>query len=182
MSRILPYVQLTLIWIGAVCAMAGCARPTAPVPVVVLEATEIHHGMGQEAERLLVRLTEDGKIEWDEWKAFPASEHHNGSVSANVVSEVQHALNTVDPSLFRSQLGPYYAYIDTSDELRVRMKTKTGPVEFRLINPWSSGITAMPQKPMPTDVRIVFCEIDALYAKNANHAVDETCKTNDSPR
>lgn len=40
--------------------MAGCARPTAPVPVVVIEATLKHHGMGQEAERLLVRLTEDG--------------------------------------------------------------------------------------------------------------------------
>jgi len=179
MSRIPQYVQLTLMLIGAVCTMAGCARPTAPVPVVVLEATHIHHGMGQEAERLLVRLTEDGKIEWDEWKAFPASERHTGSVSANVVSEVQHALNTVDQSLFRSQLGPYYVYIDTSDELQVRMKTKTGPVEFRLINPWSHW---RPLKPMPTDVRIVFCEIDSLYAKNANHAVDETCKANDSPR
>jgi hypothetical protein len=135
--------------------------------------------MGQEAERLLVRLTEDGKIEWDEWKVFPGSERHTGSVSANVVSEVQHALNTIDQSLFRSQLGPYYGYIDTADELQVRMKTKTGPVEFRLINPWSSG---RPQKPMPTDVRIVFCEIDTLYAKNANHPVDEACKTNDSSR
>ncbi len=179
MLRILQYVQLILIWMGVVCAMAGCARPTAPVPVVVLEATWIHHGMGQEAKRLFVRLTEGGKIEWDEWKAFPASERHTGSVSANVVSEVQHALDTVDQSLFRSQLGPYYFYIDTSDELQVRMKTKTGPVEFRLINPWSRG---MPQKPMPTDVRIVFCEIDTLYAKNANHAIDETCKTRDSPR
>src|SRR5882724_4332109 len=44
MSRILRYVELTMIWTGAVCAMAGCARPTAPVPVVVLEATHIHHG------------------------------------------------------------------------------------------------------------------------------------------
>jgi hypothetical protein len=114
-----------------------------------------------------------------ERKAFPASERHTGSVSAKVVSEVQHALNTVDQSLFRSQLGPYYPYIDTADELQVRMKTKTGTVEFRLINPWPSGA---PKKPMPTDVRTVFCEIDTLYAKNANHAVDETCKTNDSPR
>jgi hypothetical protein len=136
--------------------------------------------MGQEAERLLVRLTEDGKVEWDEWKVFPASERHTGSVSANVVSDVQHALNAVDQSLFRSQLGPYYGYIDTSDELQVRMKTKRGPVEFRLINPWSKE--RMPQKPMPTDVRIVFCEIDTLYAKNANHPVDVACKTNDSPR
>lgn len=180
MSRILPYVQLTLIWIGAVCVIAGCARPTAPVPVVVLEATWLHHGMGQEAERLFVRLTEDGKVEWDEWKVFPASERHTGSVTANVVSDVQHALNAVDQSLFRSQLGPYYGYIDTSDELQVHMKTKRGPVEFRLINPWSKE--GMPQKPMPTDVRIVFCEIDTLYAKNANHPVDVACKTNDSPR
>jgi hypothetical protein len=159
--------------------MAGCARPTTPVPGVVLEATLKHHGMGQEAERLLVRLTEDGKTEWDEWKAFPASERHTGSVSANVVSEVQHALNTVDQSVFRSQLGPYYGYTDTWNELQVRMKTKTGPVEFQLMNPWQSG---RPQKPMPTDVRIVFCEIDTLDAKNANHPIDEACKTNDSPR
>jgi len=173
MLRILPYIQLILIWMGAVGAMAGCARPTAVVPVVVLEATWVHHGMGQEAKRLFVRLTEGGKIEWDEWKAFPASERHTGSVSANVVSEVQHALNAVDQSLFRSQLGPYYVYIDTSDELQVRMKTNTGPVEFRLINPWSRG---MPQEPMPTDVRIVFCEIDTLYAKNANDPVEEACR------
>jgi hypothetical protein len=179
MSRFLQYVQLTLIWIGAVCAMAGCPRPTAPVPVVVLDVTEIHYGIGQKAERLLVRLTEDGRIEWDEWKAFPASERHTGLVSANVVSEVQHALNTVDQSLFRPQLGQYYVYTDTFDELQVRMKTKTGPVEFRLINPWSHGT---PQMPMPTDVRTVFCEIDTLYSKNANHPVDEACKTNDSPR
>jgi hypothetical protein len=135
--------------------------------------------MGQEAERLLVRLTEDGKIEWDEWKVFPASERHTGSVSANVVSEVQHALNTVDQSVFRSQLGPYYGYTDTWNELQVRMKTKTGPVEFQLINPSQSG---RPLRPMPTDVRIVFCEIDALDAKNANHPVDEACKPNDSSR
>jgi hypothetical protein len=89
-------------------------------------------------------------------------------------------LNAVDQSLFRSQLGPYYVYIDTSDELQVRMKTKTGPVEFRLINPWSKE--GMSQKPMPADVRIVFCEIDTLYAKNANRPVDEACKANDSPR
>jgi hypothetical protein len=179
MLRILQYVQLTLIWIGAVCAMAGCARPTATVPIVVLEATWKHHGMGEEAERLLVRLTEDGKIEWDEWKAFPTSERHTGSVSANVRSEVQHALNTVDQSLFRSQMGPYYVYIDTADELQVRMKTKTGPVEFRMINPWSSG---MPRQPMPKDVRIVFCEIDTLYAQNAQFPVDQACKTSDSSR
>jgi hypothetical protein len=180
MSRILQYVQLTLIWIGAVCSMAACTRPTAPAPVVVLEATRIHHGMGQEASWLLVRLTEDGKIEWDEWKKFPASERHAGSVSASMVSEVQRVLDSADQSAFRPQMGPYYIYIDTSDELQVRMKTKTGPVEFQLINPWSDGLSQ--QKPMPTDVKIVFCMIDALNAKNARHPIDETCNTNDSSR
>jgi hypothetical protein len=179
MSRILRYVQSTLIWIGAVCAMAGCARPTATPPAVVFEATNTHRGMGYEEKSLLVRLSEDGKIEWDKWKAPRVVERQTGSVSANAVSEIQHALNTVDQSLFRSKMGPYYIYVDTSDELQVRMKTKTGPVEFLLINPWSSG---MPRQPMPTDVRIVFCEIDALYAQKANYAVDQTCKTNDSSR
>jgi hypothetical protein len=139
--------------------------------------------MGQEWKSLLVRLTEDGKIEWDEWKAFqafPAFERHTGLVSANVLSEVQHALNMVDQSLFRSQMGPYYVYIDTVDELQVRMKTKTGPVEFRMINPWSSGM--MPRQPMPKDVRIVFCKIDTLYAQNAQSPVDQACKTSDSSR
>jgi hypothetical protein len=179
MSRILYYVQSNLIWIGAVCAMASCARPKTTPPAAVLEATSTHHGMGQEEKLLIVRLTEDGKIEWDEWKAPRVLERQTGSVSANVVSEIQHALNTVDQSLFRSKMGPYYVYVDTSDELQVRMKTKTGPVEFLLINPWSSG---WPREPMPKDVKIVFCEIDALYAQNAHFAGDQGCKTKDSSR
>jgi hypothetical protein len=66
MSRIQRYVHLALAWIGVVCSMAGSARPAAPVPVVVLEATLMRHGVGQKAKCLLVRLTEDDTIEWDE--------------------------------------------------------------------------------------------------------------------
>jgi hypothetical protein len=179
MSRIFHHVQSTIIWIGAVCAIASCARPTATPPAVVLEATNTHRGMGYEDKSLLVRLTEDGKLEWDKWKAPRVVERQTGSVSANTVSEIQHALNTVDQSLFRSKMGPYYVYVDTSNELQVRMKTKTGPLEFLLINAWSSG---MPRESMPTDVRVVFCEIDALYARNAQYPADQACKTNDSSR
>lgn len=159
--------------------MATCARPTVTPPAIVLEVTNTHRGMGYEDKSLLVRLTEDGKIEWDKWKAPRVVERQAGSVSANAVSEIQRALNTVDQSLFRSKMGPYCGYSDTFDELQVRMKTKTGPLEFLLINPWSSG---MPLKSMPTDVRIVFCEIDALYAQNAKYPVDQACKNSDSSR
>jgi hypothetical protein len=178
MQRGVHYVLANLMWIGAACVMA-CAVPAAVAPpAVVLEATSTMHGVGgYEEKSLLLRLTEDGKIEWDEWIAPNRLERKTDSVGNDVVSKIQDTLNRVDRKTFRARMGPYYTYVDTSVELEIRMNAKAGPLKFFLVNPWYGD--PVPRKAMPTDVRTVFCEVDSLYAEKTGVAVDRGCKTKD---
>jgi len=175
LSRVLSF----LMCISLFSAMASDVQSQASSSTVVLEATSTMHGVGgYQHEELLVRLTDDGKVEWDkevgnEW------ERQTSTVSAEVVSEIQRTLNTVDEDPFRGKMGPYYVYIDTSVELQVRMTAKSGQVTFLLINPWSVGIV---RRTMPKDVKTVVCEIDTLNARVSNNPVHQMCKaSNKSP-
>src|SRR3984957_9367583 len=181
MSRNLIYVFLILIWINAVCYTAdGCPQSGASTPAVVLEATNTTHGIGGHENKLLVvRLTDDGKVEWDKPVGLHVSERQTSSVSAEVVSDIVRSLKAVDQSLFRGRLGPYYLYIDTSDELQVRVAAGPRDLTFLVINPWPSGIV---QKTMPPDVKTVVCEISKLHAQVTNTAVDQMCKVTNTLR
>ena len=180
MSRVLSYLLSILIWISVVCVMASRAQSGVSSPIVILEATSTMHGIGgYENKLLLVRLTDDGKVEWDKLVGSQVSERETSSVSAEVVSNIERALKNVDESLFRGKMGPYYVYVDTSIELQVRMTASSGQVTFLVTNPWSPGIV---RKPMPNDVKTVVCEISRLHAQVANTPVNQMCKASNTSR
>jgi hypothetical protein len=184
MPRIFSSVLSILISINALCATATEARSAASSSQVVLEAANTTRGTGgYKNELLLVRLTDDGKAEWDKvgWDKLARQytrERQISSVSAGAVSEIKRTLNPVDESRVRSKMGPYYIYIDTSDELQIRMNSVSGLVTFTVLNPWQGYV----QKPMPKDIRTVVCEISRLHAQVANTPVDEMCSATNKSR
>jgi hypothetical protein len=180
MSRNLTYVFSILIWINAACNTAGGSPQSgASTPAVVLEATGTRHGIGGYENKLLeVRLTDDGKVEWDEPVGHHVSERKTSFVSAEVVSNIERTLEAVDRSLFHGKMGPYYLYTDTSYELQVRVAARPGDLTFLVINPWPSVFF---RKPMPPDVKIVVCEINKLRAQVTNTEVDQMCKVTNTP-
>lgn len=174
MSRTISCAFLILIWINATCNPAGgWPQSGVSTPNVVLEATSTTHGIGGVGNKLLVvRLTDDGKVEWDKLVGPQESERQTSTVSAEVVSDIERTLKAVDQSLFRGKMGPYYVYIDTSDDLQIRMTARSGKLTFLVTNPWSPGTI---HKPMPRDVKTVLCEISKLHAQVANAAVNQMC-------
>lgn len=169
------------------CAIAFCAVPSdaqsqGSAPKVVLEATNTIHGMfGHQDKHLLVRLTDDGKVEWD--KAVGNGwEHQTSSVSADQLSEIEHVLNSIDESLIRGKLGPYNIYVDTSVELRIRMASGQKEVTFLVTNPWGSDLPSTTnRKPMPEIVKTIVCQIDRLHAQVSNTPVQQMCKVTTPP-
>jgi hypothetical protein len=159
-------------------AVNNARWPVSP-PVVVLEATSVTRNQGSEIQYLLVRLTDDGKVEWDKYVGN-AWERQTSSVSAERVSEIQQTLDSIDKSLLHGAMGPYHVYEDTSVELRIQMTASQGDVKFSVTNPWSEPGTPS-RKRMPKDVRIVVCEVDGLYAQVAGVSVDPVCKATTLP-
>jgi hypothetical protein len=160
-------------------AIASNVQSQDSTPTVVIEATSIMHGIGgYEKEHLLSRLTDDGKVEWDKYVGSKW-ERQTSSVTSERVSEIQRTLDSVDESLFHGTMGPYYIYVDTSTELKIRMTAKQRDVSFSVQNPWPPGIIPS-HKPMPKDVKAVVCEIDRLQAQVANLPISEMCKPRDS--
>jgi hypothetical protein len=159
-------------------AVNNARWPVSP-PIVVLEATSMTRGQGAEIQYLLVRLTDDGKVEWDKYVGN-AWERQTSSVSAERVSKIQRTLDSIDKSRLHGATGPYHVYEDTSVELRIQMTARQGEVTFSVTNPWSEP--GMPsRKRMPKEVRLVVCEVDGLYAQVADVSVDPMCKASTSP-
>jgi hypothetical protein len=128
---------------------------------------------------LVVRLTDNGKVEWDKLVDSRVSERQTSSVSAEVVSNIERTLKAVDQSLFGGKMGPYYVCLDTSSDLQVRMTARSGELTFLVTNPWSPGIV---RKPMPKDVKTVVCEISRLRTQVGNIPIDQMCKATNASR
>jgi len=177
MRRILSNVLLVVISVHSSCTTASDTQSRVPAPIVVLEATETVHGIGGYQDgQMLVRLTNDGKVEWDKWVG-KAWERQISSVTAERVSGIKRRLDAIDKSGVRAEMGPYYSYVDTSVELRIRITTSQGELSFSVMNPWSCDLpTCLSRKPLPTDVKTVVCEISALQAQVADTSVDQMCK------
>jgi hypothetical protein len=172
-------IQSLAICINFFSVLASNTQSQDPPPTVVLEATSILRGIGSyEKEHLLSRLTNDGKVEWDKYVANKW-ERQTSSVTSERVSEIQRRLDSVDKSLLHDAMGPYYIYVDTSTEVKIRTTAKQRDVAFSVQNPWPPGIIPS-HKPMPKDVKAVLCEIDRLQAQVANLPIREMCKPRDS--
>lgn len=152
--------------------------PVSP-PIVVLEATSTTRNQGSEIQYLLVRLTDDGTVEWDKYVGN-AWEHQTSSVSAERVAKIQRTLDSIDKNRLHGAMGPYHIYEDTSQELRIRMAARQGDVTFSVMNPWSEPGTPN-RKRMPKEVRLIVCEVDGLYAQVAGASVGPMCKATASP-
>jgi hypothetical protein len=175
MSRFLSCVLSILTCVTSFCAMASDAQSPVSSPIVVLEATSTIHANGlYQNQHLLVRLTGDGKVEWDKWVGN-VWERQTSSVSAERVSEIRRTLDAIDKNLVHGKMGPYYAYVDTSVDDQIHMVVGQEEVTFSVTNPWPPGVLPN-RKPMPKDVKAVVCEIDRLHAQVANITVNELCK------
>jgi hypothetical protein len=142
-------------------------------PVVLLEATNWQWGIGGYRDKpLIVRLTTDGRIEWDAWTAPGVLKRHAGSVAPSVIAEVQALIDNLDRTKLREKMGPYFMNIDTGEDLHIRARAKAGRLRFTLANPW---YTPMPRKQMPSDIRALFCQIDDLYSQNIKRDRDPAC-------
>jgi hypothetical protein len=173
----LSYVLSILLCVNPFLAMASDVQPQASSPIVVLEATStVHANNAYRDQFLLVRLTDDGKVEWDKPVVPRGSERQTGSVSAEQVSEIKRTLDAIHGSSLHGSMGPYGIYEDASEELQIKMTTKKGAVTFSVINPWVSSDESRHHKRMPKDVRAVVCEIDRLHAQVADVPVKEVCK------
>jgi hypothetical protein len=167
-----------LISITLFSAAANSVRLPISTPIVVLEASNITRSQGEEMRYLLVRLTDDGKVEWDKYVGN-AWQRQTSSVSAERVSKIERTLDSIDKSQLHGAMGPYYVYEDTPVELRIQLAARLGEVTFSVTNPWSEAGTR--RKRMPKEVRVVVCEVDGLYAQVASVSVDPMCKAITSP-
>jgi hypothetical protein len=173
----LSYVLSILLCISPFLAMASDVQAQASSPIVVIEATStVHANNAYRDQLLLVRLTDDGKVEWDKPVLPRGWERQTGSVSLEQVSEIKRRLHAIHGSSLHGSMGPYGIYEDWSDELQIKMTTKKGEATFSVINPWASSDHSRRHKRMPRDVRVVVCEIDRLHAQVADVPVKEVCK------
>src|SRR5450631_3258111 len=98
MSPFPTFILSILTSISLFSAAVNNARWHVAPPIVVLEATSMTGNQGSEIQYLLVRLTDDGKVEWDK-HVGNAWERQTSSVSAERVSEIQRTLDSIDKSL-----------------------------------------------------------------------------------
>jgi hypothetical protein len=87
------FILLILMSINLFSAAVNNARWPVSPPIVVLEATSMTRDQGAEMQYLLVRLTDDGKVEWDKY-AGNTWERQTSSVSAERVSRGRRALRS----------------------------------------------------------------------------------------
>jgi len=179
MRRILRNALPIVICAHSFCTIASDGQSRVSHPIVVLEGINAIHGFGEhQADRMLVRLTDDGKVQWDKWVGN-TWKRQISSVSVERMSEIRRSLDTVDQSQLRAKMGPYHRYVDTSVELHIRMATSRGELVFSVLNPWWNDI---PSKPIPKDMKTVVCEISRLHAQVAKESVDHMCETINAPQ
>lgn len=164
------------------CAIPNNSQSQVSAPTVVLEATSTEYESdGSHRTRLLVRLRDNGKLEWDNWVGWlgRVRKRQIGSVTIEEVSAIKQSLNAIDRSRLRDKMGPYYRYTDTSVELRVRLTNSHGELRFTVINPWTCA-SCLAREPLPKDVKAVVCAINGTRAKVApDEPIDPICKASD---
>src|ERR1700722_20021937 len=129
---------LSLIVLGMCIALSFCANIAAQTnnsdAALLLESTNNTYGIGGKDTHLLVRLKQDGTVEWDESVRQKARggayKRKISSISAEQVTSIGNRLAVLNKDSFRAKMGPYNSYTDTSVELQMRMLTSKGSVAF----------------------------------------------------
>lgn len=139
---------------------------------VVLEATELSTGFKLRDKKLLVRLTNDGNVQWDESAGNSKYERRVAMISRNEVIEIQRNLDAVDKTGIHGKMGPYSYEVDTRDLMRLRIASPDGERHFSVIDPWSNlGVF----KPLPNELKLIICEASKLRAKMAKEPLEKIC-------
>jgi hypothetical protein len=163
------------------------AQTNSSQQILVLESTNtIFYGDGHKDVQLLVRLTQNGKVQWEEpvWQKQLGLSYKRrvASISPEQVGAIKERLDRIGRNSFHTKIGPYNTYTDTSVELRLRVHTSAGSLAFTVINPWPRDppYSSSKTKPLPTDVRAVICEASRLRAQLAGEPVPPMCESQKS--
>ena len=167
------------LWMAVLVAISttvlGCSTKTSTEhrpPAILLEATLTRHGIGGfRHSSLLVRLAEDGNVEWDdlEWDPTPKASDAKGvdvyrnirnvtTIGSDKVVFIERRLGSLDLQNVQDRMGPYNAYIDSSYEIQVRMaKAASNSMVFSVSNPWcGEGETCFNSRPLPSNLLSYF--------------------------
>ena len=153
-------------------------------PILILESVNTIYGIGGKQVELLVRLKQDGTVEWDEpvWQKQGGWTYSRkaASIPPDQVTAISKRLVVVlNKDSLRTRMGPYNSYTDTSVELQMRILTSAGSVAFLVVNPWPCGLPSCSMgksKPLPEDVKAGICEASRLRAQLSGDPVDPMCK------
>jgi hypothetical protein len=141
-------------------------------PSVVIEASNSIQSDGREQKELFVRLSSDGKVEWETTEWQKPNELHSSRIAPELVSAITNRLVAVDPEAIQAKMGPYNRYVDTSSELFIRINTLKWNRQFSVLNPWPHW----PVKPLPKELKAVICEVVRLRAKVTREPVEPLCE------
>jgi hypothetical protein len=186
-ARTSAWFGLSLIVLGVCIALSSHADFSAQTnnskSALLLESINNIYGIGGKDTQLLVRLKQDGTVEWEEsvWQKPLGRTYQRkiSPISPEQVISIGNRLAVLNKDSFRAKMGPYNSYTDTSVELKVRMLTSKGIVAFSVFNPWLCTLPSCSMgktKPIPEDVKAVICEVQKLRARLAGEAVDPMCK------
>jgi hypothetical protein len=161
----------------------GVAQTNSPNGVLILESTNNIYGMGGKDSQLLIRLKQDGTVEWDE----PVLQKPRGrgyklrvaSIPREETTSISNRLAGLTKDSFPAKMGPYGSYTDTWVELQIRIRTSSGIVAFSVLNPWLCRLPSCSMgksKPIPVDVKAIICEVSKLRAQLAGEPFDPMCK------
>jgi hypothetical protein len=170
----------------ALACLSGCGNSAVDTkaPDVVLEATSVVHGISSYTV-LFIRLTSDGRVEWDESLSFNDKQRNSAMISPEELSSIQHRLNAIDKSGIQPQMGPFAGYTDVVIDLNVVLTATNGPVRFTVTNPWTGDLRPFRDdriKPMPTEVKSIACEIWNLHAQFVKMQAEPMCKSPQDPK
>lgn len=149
----------------------------APTSRLLVEAINVIHGVGGTNEQILGRLTENGKLAWEN-QELTAKDVRVVTLSEEQLASVKRHIDGIDWSKVSEKMGPYNTYTDSSVELRFRVAAPGGERRFSIINPWPCDLPSCslgPKKPLPAEVKEIVCEIDRLHAQATNSKPDGMC-------
>jgi hypothetical protein len=159
--------------------MRSGAQCSVPIPSVVLEATKVIHSNGSSYEELLVRLMNDGKVEWDARIGDQKDVRRATTITSEQVTSIQQALDATNRGGLHEKMGPYYGNTDIWGELRFRIGSPNGEFRFSVINPWPGERKI---KPLPQKVKSIICEASKLRSKIAEEPLDKMCESGQPSR
>jgi hypothetical protein len=159
----------------------GNSRPRTKSPDLVIEARIVTRGIGGiQTNILLVRLTNDGNAEWEEYVGMNKIRRNSSTIPPEEVTAIQQRLGAIDKSVIKPELGPYGTYVDTVTELSVGIHSDSGVLKFTIYNPWPND--SFHSQSMPKDVKSIICEIWTLHATLAKLPVDSMCDSSHNPK